>query len=66
MARIHKTTSVKTSNHIASAKQPIPPPPEIAPQLSLKWGLTLLGEERAKQYLHWVRMRLERLEQCAQ
>ena len=34
-------------------------PPAIDPELQLKWGLALLGEEKAKQYLDWLRTRLE-------
>jgi len=34
-------------------------PPEIDPILQLKWGLALLGEEKAKEYLAWLRARLD-------
>lgn len=33
-------------------------PPPIDPALRLKWGLALLGEEKAKEYLAWLRVRL--------
>ena len=32
-------------------------PPAIDPLLQLKWGLALLGEEKAEQYLAWLRKR---------
>ncbi len=34
-------------------------PPAIDPALQLKWGLMLLGEEKATEYLHWLRSRLD-------
>jgi len=37
-------------------KKGVPPP--IDPQLQLKWGLALLGKEKAAQYLTWIRHRL--------
>ena len=33
-------------------------PPQIDLFLQLKWGLTLLGEEKAKQYLEWLHAKL--------
>lgn len=33
-------------------------PPAVEPQLLLKWGLALLGEEKAKEYLAWLFSRL--------
>lgn len=30
--------------------------PEIDTSLQLKWGLALLGEEKAQQYLIWLRL----------
>jgi hypothetical protein len=35
-------------------------PPAIDPGLQLKWGLHLLGEDKAKEYLAWVAARLHR------
>lgn len=32
-------------------------PPPIDPQLRLKWGLALLGKEKAAEYLAWLRAR---------
>jgi hypothetical protein len=34
-------------------------PPAIDPILQLKWGLALLGEEKAKEYLRWLQSRLD-------
>lgn len=34
-------------------------PPPIDPALRLKWGLALLGEEKAKAYLAWIEARLD-------
>lgn len=34
-------------------------PPEIDPALRLKWGLALLGEEKAKEYLAWLLARID-------
>ncbi|GHO65523.1 hypothetical protein KSC_044150 [Ktedonobacter sp. SOSP1-52] len=34
-------------------------PPAIDPQIQLKWGLALLGTERATQYLTWMQARLK-------
>jgi hypothetical protein len=34
-------------------------PPPIDPLLRLKWGLALLGEEKAKEYLAWLQARLD-------
>lgn len=41
----------------AKKKHMLPPPP-IDPQLQLKWGLVLLGEQRAKEYLAWLHTKL--------
>lgn len=48
----------------SSTKQPKEPkavfrPPSIDPQLRLKWGLALLGEERAREYLAWIQARFD-------
>lgn len=32
-------------------------PPQIDPAVRLKWGLALLGEEKAKEYLRWIQMK---------
>jgi hypothetical protein len=34
-------------------------PNDIDPVLRLKWGLALLGDEKAKEYLAWLRTRLD-------
>jgi hypothetical protein len=39
-------------------KQPIQPP-AIEPQVLFKWGLALLGEEKAKEYLAWLFSRID-------
>lgn len=39
-------------------KKGILQPPEIDPARRLKWGLALLGKERAAEYLVWLRTRL--------
>ncbi len=41
----------------AQKKRMLPPPP-IDPHLQLKWGLVLLGEQRAKEYLAWLHRKL--------
>jgi len=33
--------------------------PEIDKYVQMKWGLALLGEEKAKQYLAWIQARLD-------
>ena len=38
-------------------------PPAIPPEVQLKWGLALLGEEKALEYLKWLSDRVERLPQ---
>jgi hypothetical protein len=50
-----KTKSV-TPHCPNTQKKNLPPP--IDPQLQLKWGLALLGKEKAAQYLIWKRHRL--------
>jgi hypothetical protein len=35
-------------------------PPEIDRLLQMKWGLALLGEERSREYLAWLREKLNR------
>ena len=34
--------------------------PQIDHALQLKWGLALLGEDRAREYLLWLRDKLDR------
>ncbi len=34
-------------------------PPEIDHSLQLKWGLALLGEERSREYLAWLREKID-------
>jgi hypothetical protein len=35
-------------------------PPEIDRFLQMKWGLALLGEERSREYLEWLREKMDR------
>jgi hypothetical protein len=35
-------------------------PPEIDRLLQMKWGLALLGEERSREYLEWLREKIGR------
>jgi hypothetical protein len=58
MTQENQKGPTEASNCVASTPQPIPCPPDIEPQLLLKWGLALLGKERATEYLAWVRERL--------
>ncbi|GAC1625175.1 MAG: hypothetical protein NVS4B7_15680 [Ktedonobacteraceae bacterium] len=55
MALYNKTKSV-TPRCPNAQKKDLPPP--IDPQLQLKWGLALLGKEKAAQYLIWKQHRL--------
>jgi hypothetical protein len=42
-----------------TGRQKLPCCPQTIPvELQLKWGLTLLGDEKARQYLEWVQIRL--------
>lgn len=34
-------------------------PPPIDPHIRLKWGLALLGKEKASEYLAWLRARFD-------
>lgn len=38
-------------------KKSIFQPPPIDPALQMKWGLALLGEEKAKEYLRWLQLK---------
>lgn len=65
MQRLEKKEKVTLAGLIAESTY-IPgrqkPPcclPAIDPELQLKWGLALLGEEKARQYLTWLSLRLE-------
>ena len=58
MTHTHETASVETSHRVAPAQRPIPCLPEIPPQFLLKWGLALLGKEKAAEYLAWIQARL--------
>jgi hypothetical protein len=40
------------------AKKKRMPLPPIDPLLQLKWGLAMLGEQRAKEYLAWLYTKL--------
>ncbi len=58
MTQTDKKGITETSSDAAPASRPISDPPEIPLQLQLKWGLALLGEEKAKEYLAWLQARL--------
>ncbi|HEU5378041.1 MAG TPA: hypothetical protein VFV38_21680 [Ktedonobacteraceae bacterium] len=58
MTQTDKKGITEASSDAAPALQPISDPPEIPLQLQLKWGLALLGEEKAKEYLAWLQVRL--------
>ena len=34
-------------------------PPEIDRDLQMKWGLALLGEERSREYIAWLREKID-------
>jgi hypothetical protein len=55
------TFSIPEENNLPLClpKKGILQPPEIDPALRLKWGLALLGEEKAKEYLAWLLARLD-------
>lgn len=58
MMHTNKKELIGASNCIAPTPRPLPSPPEITPYLRLKWGLALLGKEKAAEYLAWVQARL--------
>lgn len=59
MTQTNKKGPIKTSSDAAPVPRPISEPPEISFNLRLKWGLALLGEEKAAEYLAWLRARLD-------
>ena len=65
MQRLEKKESptladlIAESTYTFSEQKPPCCPPAIDPELQLKWGLALLGEEKARQYLTWLSLRLE-------
>ncbi len=55
---------VETTEEIThTSRQQINCLPTIPPEVQLKWGLALLGEEKALEYLKWLTERIERLPQ---
>jgi hypothetical protein len=50
-------------DHRPSKKKLRCSPPDIDRHLQMKWGLALLGEEKSREYLAWLR---EKLGQAAQ
>jgi hypothetical protein len=48
----------ETTRALARYKTPCCPP-AIDPEKQLKWGLALLGEEKAREYVQWLRSRLD-------
>lgn len=58
MTQIDKKGRTEAGSDSAPALRPISDPPKIPLQLQLKWGLALLGEEKAKEYLAWLHTRI--------
>lgn len=58
MTQIDKKGQTEARSDAAPAPRPISEPPEIPLQLQLKWGLALLGTEKAKEYMVWLQARL--------
>ena len=54
LAELLKDTTYTRGKH-----KPPCGPPAIDPVLQLKWGLMLLGEEKATEYLRWLQSRLD-------
>ena len=50
---------VETAARTLPKRQPRNCPPAIPPSLQLKWGLALLGEDKAHEYLEWFTRRLD-------
>ncbi len=46
------------SDRVSNKKKMRSSPPEIDRHLQLKWGLALLGEEKSKEYLVWLREKI--------
>ena len=47
------------SNHRPPKKKTRCSPPDIDSYLQLKWGLALLGEDKSREYLAWLREKLD-------
>ncbi len=45
-------------DHRPSKKKMRMSPPDIDRDLLMKWGLALLGEDRSREYLAWLRQKL--------
>lgn len=54
---------IEETTYIPSKHKPPCCPPAIDPVLQLKWGLMLLGKEKATEYVQWLRSRLDSLTQ---
>ncbi len=54
---------VALPDHLPHKKKLRFSPPDIDSYLQMKWGLALLGEEKSREYLAWLR---EKLDQKAQ
>lgn len=50
---------IEETTYIPDRHKPPCYPPAIDLVLQLKWGLTLLGEEKAQEYLRWLQSRLD-------
>lgn len=60
-SRKHMTLAelLEETTYRPSRQQPPCCLPTISPEMRLKWGLSLLGQEKAFEYLQWLRRRLE-------
>jgi hypothetical protein len=58
MTQTDKTGPAEANNDVAPTPRPLPTAPEIPFHLRLKWGLSLLGKEKAAEYLAWLQKRL--------
>lgn len=63
MAQHHETrpmASIATESIVTPKHKKISDPPPIAAYIQFKWGLSLLGEERAKEYLTWLYEKIQK------
>jgi hypothetical protein len=59
MAR--KESKMASTEDAKTGRQEIPP--VLPAEMQLKWGLALLGKEKALEYLKWLTERIERSSQ---
>ncbi len=60
MARRKSNTRVGPQGAAERRTAARPAQPPIPPEVQLKWGLALLGEPAAHEYLTWLRCKLQR------